>query len=54
MCVQKESLHNNLMGFKILRNWRLGFFFFKITVGRTVLNFSCKTSGFGLVFSLFE
>ena len=29
-------------------------FFFKITAGRTVFNFSCKTSCFELVFSLFE
>ena len=27
---------------------------FKINAGRTVFNFSCKTSGFVLVFSLFE
>ena len=42
-----------LMGLKIWWSWGSGFFFFKITAGRTVFKFSCKTLGFELVFSLF-
>ena len=47
VCVQKEYSHDkSLMGFEILRSWRSRICFFKITAGRTVFNFSCKTSFF--------
>ena len=33
ICMQKESLHNkSLMGFKILRSWRDGIFFWGVGV----------------------
>ena len=40
----------------VLKFWEVGGqdFFFKITAGRTLFNFSMKTSSFELVFSLFE
>ena len=41
-------------GFSNFKKLEVGIFFFKIKAGRTVFNFSCKTSGFGPVFSLFE
>ena len=44
----------NFYGFKNLMKLGVGIFFFKIPRGRTVFNFSCKTSVFGAVFSLFE
>ena len=41
-------------GFKNFEKLEVQIFFFKITAGRTVFNFSCQTSGFELVFSLFK
>ena len=43
----------SLTGVKILRSWRLRFFYFKITAGRMVFIFSCKNFML-LIFSLFE
>ena len=37
---RKESLHNkSLKGFKILRSWRSGFFFFKFLDNKMVIYF---------------
>ena len=44
----------NPYGFKNLMKLGVREKIFEITAGRTVFNFSCKTSVFGAVFSLFE
>ena len=46
--------YRGVLNLKIWWSWGSGIFFFKITAGRTVFNFSCKTSGFYLVFALFK
>ena len=44
-CYMGKKVHENfLMGLKIWWSWGSRFFFFKIPIGRTVFNFSCKTS----------
>ena len=52
--IGKKSAENFPYGFQNLVKFGVRNFFFKITAGRMVFNFSCKTSGFALVCSLFE
>ena len=44
--ISKEVQKNFLMGLKNLVKLGVENFFFKIPIGRTVFNFSCKTSCF--------
>ena len=47
--MSKKVEKNFVMGLNIWWSWGSGFFFnfvFKIPIGRTIFNFSCKTSGF--------
>ena len=41
--IRKKVQKNFLMGLKIWWSWGSGFFFFKITAGRTIFGFSSKT-----------
>ena len=55
MCAKGILAQQKSYGFQNFEKLEVGiFFFFKITAGKTVFNFSCKTSGFDLVFALFE
>merc|ERR1712116_25760 len=47
-CYIGKKVHKKFSyGFKNLVKLGVGIFFFKIPIGRTIFNFSCKTSVFG-------